>query len=109
MTTKFIRNLIEMGYSDDDIDTILKMKAGKEAAAAKPAQDPKPAPAPDPKPEAAPAPAPETNNDLIAAIRSLEQTIKASNLISSVLDTQNTEKSADDILAEMLSPKGGKN
>lgn len=100
MTTKFIRNLIEMGYSDDDIEAILKMKAGKEAAA-------KPVPAPDPKPEAAPAP--ETNNDLIAAIRSLEQTIKASNLISSVLDTQNTEKSADDILAEMLSPKGGKN
>lgn len=104
MTTKFIRNLIEMGYSDDDIEAILKMKAGKEAAA-------KPAPAPDPEPEAAPAPAPvpETNSDLIAAIRSLEQTIKASNLISSVLDTQNTEKSADDILAEMLSPKGGKN
>ena len=105
MTTKFIRNLIEMGYSDDDIEAILKMKAGKEAAA-------KPTPAPDPEPEATPAPAqvPETNNsELITAIRSLEQTIKASNLISSVLDTQNTEKSADDILAEMLSPKGGKN
>lgn len=103
MTTKFIRNLIEMGYSDDDIEAILKMKAGKEAAAK---------PAPDPEPEAAPAPAqvPETNNsELITAIRSLEQTIKASNLISSVLDTQNTEKSVDDILAEMLSPKGGKN
>lgn len=96
MNFKFIRNLIEAGYTDEEIDAVLKLKEEKAPAETKPE--------PKPEPEPAPEPAPDHNEALIKAISSLEQTIKASNLINSVLDTQNT-KSADDILAEMLSPK----
>ena len=96
MNTKLIRNLIEAGYSDEEIDAIIKVKSVK-APEAKPAE------------EKAPEAKPEANTDaLINAIKSLETTIKASNLITSVMDTQNTEKSVDDVLAEMLAPKGGK-
>lgn len=107
MNFKFIRNLIEAGYTDEEIEAVLKLKEEKAPAETKP--EPKPDPKPDPKPkpkpepEPAPEPAPDHSEALIKAISSLEQTIKASNLINSVLDTQNT-KSADDILAEMLSP-----
>lgn len=99
MNFKFIRNLIEAGYTDEEIEAVLKLKEEKAPAETKP--EPKPEPKPDPEP--APEPAPDHSEALIKAISSLEQTIKASNLINSVLDTQNT-KSADDILAEMLSP-----
>lgn len=99
MNFKFIRNLIEAGYTDEEIEAVLKLKEEKAPAETKP--EPKPDPKPEPEP--APEPAPDHSEALIKAISSLEQTIKASNLINSVLDTQNT-KSADDILAEMLSP-----
>ena len=99
MNFKYIRNLIEAGYTDEEIEAVLKLKEEKAPAETKP--DPKPDPKPEPEP--APEPAPDHSEALIKAISSLEQTIKASNLINSVLDTQNT-KSADDILAEMLSP-----
>ena len=97
MNFKFIRNLIEAGYTDEEIEAVLKLKEA-------PAETkPEPKPEPELRPEPAPEPAPDHSEALIKAISSLEQTIKASNLINSVLDTQNT-KSADDILAEMLSP-----
>lgn len=99
MNFKFIRNLIEAGYTDEEIEAVLKLKEEKAPAGTKP----EPKPDPKPEPEQAPEPAPDHSEALIKAISSLEQTIKASNLINSVLDTQNT-KSADDILAEMLSP-----
>lgn len=99
MNFKFIRNLIEAGYTDEEIEAVLKLKEEKAPAETKP--EPKPEPKPESEP--APEPAPDHSEALIKAISSLEQTIKASNLINSVLDTQNT-KSADDILAEMLSP-----
>ena len=106
MNTKLIRNLIEAGYSDEEIDAIIKVKSVK-APEAKPAEEK--APEAKPAEEKAPEAKPEANTDaLINAIKSLETTIKASNLITSVMDTQNTEKSVDDVLAEMLAPKGGK-
>lgn len=100
MNFKFIRNLIEAGYTDEEIEAVLKLKKEKAPAETKP----EPKPDPKPEPEQVPEPAPDHSEALIKALSSLEQTIKASNLINSVLDTQNT-RSADDILAEMLSPK----
>ena len=93
MTVKLIRNLIEAGYTDDEITEVIKAKSGKQPEA-KPAENPEPKPA--------------DNSDLINAIKSLEMTIKASNLVSYMIDTQSPEKTADDVLAEMLAPKGGK-
>ena len=103
MNYKFIRNLIEAGYTDEEIEAVLKLKEEKAPAETKPEPKPEPKPDPELRPEPAPEPAPDHSEALIKAISSLEQTIKASNLINSVLDTQNT-RSADDILAEMLSP-----
>ena len=101
---KFFRNLIEAGYTDEEIEAVLKLKDSK------PEKKTDPEPKPEPEKKTDPEPKPDVgNNDLILAIKSLETTIKASNLLNSVLDTQNTEKTADDVLAEMLSPKGGKN
>lgn len=101
MNFKFIRNLIEAGYTDEEIEAVLKLKEEKAPAETKP--EPEPKPDPELRPEPAPEPVPDHSEALIKAISSLEQTIKASNLINSVLDTQNT-RSADDILAEMLTP-----
>lgn len=103
---KFFRNLVEAGYTDEEIEAVLKLKENKEP---KPEKKTDPEPKPEPEKKTDPEPKPDTgNNDLILAIKSLETTIKASNLINSVLDTQNAEKTADDVLAEMLSPKGSK-
>ena len=109
MTVKLIRNLIEAGYTDDEITEVIKAKSGKQPEA-KPAENPEPKPAenPEPKPAENPEPKPADNSDLINAIKSLEMTIKASNLVSYMIDTQSPEKTADDVLAEMLAPKGGK-
>lgn len=99
MNFELVRKLINAGFTDDEISDIL----GSQHEPA-PAPEPKPAPAPEPKP----APEPEPNNgDLIKAIQSLETTIRASNLINSVLPTVDTQKTADDVLANMLDPKKG--
>lgn len=101
---KFLRNLIEAGYTDAEIEAVLKLKEAKPEPEKKTDPEPKPEPGKKTDPEQKPD---TGNNDLILAIKSLETTIKASNLINSVLDTQSTEKTADDVLAEMLAPKGG--
>lgn len=105
MKFELVRKLINAGFTDDEISKILG--SSREPA---PAPEPKPAPKPEPKPapepEPKPAPEPEPNNgDLIKAIQSLETTIRASNLINSVLPTVDTQKTADDVLANMLDPK----
>ena len=98
MNFELVRKLINAGFTDEEISTIIG------ATASAPAQEPKPEPTPEPKPE----PAPEPNNgDLIKAIQSLETTIRASNLVNSVLPTVDTQKTADDVLAKMLDPRKG--
>lgn len=98
MNFELVRKLINAGFTDEEISTIIG------ATASAPAPEPKPEPTPEPKPE----PAPEPNNgDLIKAIQSLETTIRASNLVNSVLPTVDTQKSADDVLANMLNPRKG--
>lgn len=99
MNFELVRKLINAGFTDDEISEILG--SSREPA---PAPEPKPAPEPEPKP----TPEPEPNNgDLIKAIQSLETTIRASNLVNSVLPTVDTQKTADDVLAKMLDPKKG--
>lgn len=101
MNFELVRKLINAGFTDDEISEIL-------GSSREPAPEPKTAPEPEPKPapEQKPAPEPEPNNgDLIKAIQSLETTIRASNLINSVLPTVDTQKTADDVLANMLDPK----
>ncbi len=95
MNFELIRKLINAGFTDDEISTIIGATAS--------------APAPEPKPEPEqPKPEPEPNNgDLIKAIQSLETTIRASNLVNTVLPTVDSQKTADDVLANMLSPKKG--
>ena len=96
MNFELVRKLINAGFTDEEISTIIG------ATASAPAQEPAPAPEPEP------APAPEPNNgDLIKAIQSLETTIRASNLVNTVLPTVDTQKTADEVLANMLSPKKG--
>lgn len=99
-----VRKLIEKGFTDTEINDII---GGSQPTVA----------SPDPVPEAAPAAAaPEApeqvnsngNDDLIHAINSLENTIRASNLIGSVIDVASKPKSVDDVLAEMISPKNSK-
>ena len=98
MNFELVRKLINAGFTDDEISAII----GATASA------PAPEPTPEPAPEPTPAPAPEPNNsDLIRAIQSLETTIRASNLVNSVLPTVDTQKTADDVLAKMLDPKKG--
>lgn len=98
MNFELVRKLINAGFTDEEISTIIG------ATASAPAPEPKPAPTPEPEP----APTPEPNNgDLIKAIQSLETTIRASNLVNSVLPTVDTQKSADDVLANMLNPRKG--
>lgn len=98
MNFELIRKLINAGFTDDEISAIIG------ATASAPAPEPTPEPAPEPKPELAPEP---NNGDLIKAIQSLETTIRASNLVNTVLPTVDTQKTADDVLANMLSPKKG--
>lgn len=98
MNFELVRKLINAGFTDEEISTII----GATASA------PTPEPTPEPAPEPTPAPAPEPNNsDLIKAIQSLETTIRASNLVNSVLPTIDTQKTADDVLAKMLDPRKG--
>lgn len=98
MNFELVRKLINAGFTDDEISAIIG------ATASAPAPEPKPDPTPEPKPE----PTPEPNNgDLIKAIQSLETTIRASNLVNSVLPTVDTQKTADDVLANMLNPRKG--
>lgn len=98
MNFELVRKLINAGFTDDEISAII----GATASA------PAPEPTPEPAPEPTPAPAPEPNNsDLIKAIQSLETTIRASNLVNSVLPTIDTQKTADDVLAKMLDPRKG--
>ena len=98
MNFELVRKLINAGFTDEEISAIIG------ATASAPAQEPKPAPTQEPEP----APTPEPNNgDLIKAIQSLETTIRASNLVNSVLPTVDTQKSADDVLANMLNPRKG--
>ena len=110
MKFELIRKLINAGFTDDEISAIIGATASAPTQEPKPAptqeQKPKPAPTQDQKPT--PAPTPEPNNgDLIKAIQSLETTIRASNLVNTVLPTVDTQKTADDVLANMLSPKKG--
>ena len=98
MKFDLVRKLINAGFTDEEISEIIGPSA--------PTPEPKPAPKPEPTPK--PKPAPEPNNgDLIKAIQSLETTIRASNLVNTVLPTVDTQKTADDVLANMLSPKKG--
>ena len=98
MNFELVRKLINAGFTDEEISAIIG------ATASAPAPEPKPAPTQEPKP----APTQEPNNgDLIKAIQSLETTIRASNLVNTVLPTVDTQKTADDVLANMLSPKKG--
>lgn len=102
MKFDLVRKLINAGFTDEEISEIIGPSAPTPEP--KPAPEPKPEPTPEPKPE----PAPEPNNgDLIKAIQSLETTIRASNLVNSVLPTVDTQKSADDVLANMLNPRKG--
>ena len=115
MNIELVRKLINAGFTDEEISEILgssREPEPKPAPAPKPEPKPAPAPKPEPKPAPAPAPKPEpapepepNNGDLIKAIQSLETTIRASNLINSVLPTVDTQKTADDVLAKMLDPK----
>ena len=71
----------------------------------------KPEPAAQAKPEekkAEPAAAPDAGslNDFTSAIKSLEMTIRASNLINSTIPTVAQNKTADDVLAKLLDPNG---
>lgn len=106
MNFELVRKLINAGFTDEEISTIIGATAS--APAPEPKPEPTPKPKPEPTPEPKPEPAPEPNNgDLIKAIQSLETTIRASNLVNTVLPTVDTQKTADDVLANMLSPKKG--
>lgn len=114
MNFELIRKLINAGFTDDEISTIIGATTSAPAPEPKPkpAPEPKPEPTPKPKPEPTPEPKPEpssepNNGDLIKAIQSLETTIRASNLVNTVLPTVDTQKTADDVLANMLDPKKG--
>lgn len=98
MNFELVRKLINAGFTDEEISAII----GSTVSA------PAPEPKPEPTPEPTPSPTQEPNNgDLIKAIQSLETTIRASNLVNTVLPTVDTQKTADDVLANMLSPKKG--
>ena len=110
MKFDLVRKLINAGFTDEEISEIIGPSAPtpEPKPAPKPEPTPKPKPAPEPEPTPKPKPAPEPNNgDLIKAIQSLETTIRASNLVNTVLPTVDTQKTADDVLANMLSPKKG--
>lgn len=97
-----VRKLIEAGFSDEDISKILN-------AVDKAAEKPEPAASAKPEEEkAAPAAAQDAGslNDFTSAIKSLEMTIRASNLINSTIPTVAQNKTADDVLAKLLDPNG---
>jgi len=97
-----LRRLIEAGFSDEEITQIIS--ATEEQP--KPAAAPDPAPAADPDQDDKPIDT-SSSQDMINAIKSLEMTIRASNLINSTIPTVQP-KSADDALASWLDPKKSK-
>lgn len=101
-------------YSKEQIGFLMKNGFSvEEIMAIAPTQDPAPAPAPDPDPTPAPAPAPapvpadlEARVDnLVASVGNLVQMLQRQNINGIQFGSPVPERSADDILAEIINPK----
>ena len=101
-----------MAYSADDIITLARagfnakqisvlLKDEKPAPAPTPAPVPVPAPAPAPAPT--PAPAQEQDNAVTQRLDDIMKLIQSSNIVNS---QQPKEPTIEDIVAEIISPKG---
>ena len=109
MTVEEILKLGAMGYTKDDIEAMDKTEP-------EPAKDPEPAKEPEPAkdPEPSKEPAEDPTKDLLkfmaGEFEKLQKSIQDANILGSNIDTPK-EKSAEDILAELIAPpkkKGGK-
>ena len=103
-----------MAYSADDILTLARagfnakqisvlLKDEKPAPAPTPAPAPVPAPAPAPTPAPTPAPAQEQDNAVTQRLDDIMKLIQSSNIVNS---QQPKEQTIEDIVAEIISPKG---
>lgn len=108
MDRALIKKLSEAGVAPEVIVRLLLDDEPEKMA--EPA--PEPAPAPEPRPEPAPEPKPEPKPDLqsdkiLAAIERLTGAVQASN-IRNLGGPGPEAETVDDILAQVIAPKGGK-
>lgn len=117
MTFSEIKELLDSGFSRDDIMTLAGSVSPDPVPAdlgPEPEPEPEPAPADDPVPDPAPAPAPASAPDPITKqlndnISKLIKTIQASNLINNTADKlPDLNKEVDSIMESLIRPiKGG--
>lgn len=112
MTIEEILKLGAMGYTKEDIEAM--SKDPEPAKDPEPSKDPEPAKDPETKPEPEKEPAEDPTKDLLkfmaGEFEKLQKSIQDANILGSNIDTPK-EKSAEDILAELIAPpkkKGGK-
>lgn len=98
-----ILTLAKAGFTAQQIAALNQVGA---APAPTPAPEPAPAPAPAPEPAPAPAPAtvaPHTVDDVLSAITGLSQQMQQNNLIN-MTQTEPVQKTATEVLAQIINP-----
>ena len=105
-----ILTLARAGFNAKQIGVLLKdekslhqLPRAEPVPAPEPAPTPAPAPAPTPAPTPAPAPAQEQDNAVAQRLDDIMKLIQSSNIVNS---QQPKEPTIDDIVAEIISPKG---
>lgn len=119
LTFEQIITLSDKGFSPEQIVKLTGEEIPEPVP--EPVPEPEPEPAPEPTPEPAPDPAPENGslssvlNEAIksfsAEVAEMRKALQASNIRNIIRDDVPPEKSADDVLAELIHPtinKGGK-
>ena len=121
MTFEQLQNLINAGFSRDDLISMGILQTTQAAPAAKPApapvQDPTPAPAPAPVQDPTPAPAADQEPEqpaglnaeqaLMALVTKLDarlDAIQAANITGAGMQTPDNQKTAEQILTELIMP-----
>lgn len=110
MTFEQLQNLINAGFSRDDLISMGILKTTQAAPAAKPApapeQDPTPAPAADPEPEQpAGLNAEQAFAALISKLDARLDAIQAANITGAGMQTPDNQKTAEQILTELIMPE----
>ena len=117
MTYDQITNLLEKGFTPDQIMTLTSSAAEPTPAADNAVGDgdpvqpsavnPEPA-APETTPEPEATPAPDHSQDILAAIADLKSAVQAKNINTMSVETVNSEDALEKAMAEFIRPSLGK-
>lgn len=99
--------LVRAGYSRQEIEA-MEGPEPKPKPEPKPEPDPKPEPEPKPEPKPKPEPEPDTGDTLSELMQQMRGVVEAMQMQARNAAQQPPEETTDDIIANIIRPKGGK-